>query len=267
MLTGLHPRLCHIVFGPHDNNFHALWNELRREYAQLVQNGYAGDSSISQVERFSGRAPPMEEARRIARETARRQRGSRAGPGQMPGAFPVTQGKHLNNFISTASNNSAMVVQGCLHGVHLPPGLVPSTRGVRTTATPDGMNQLAIMQAFMETVYQAAPGALNLPPPIPFGLFGGPRSVPHTLPPGNPHRRNGGAWPYHLPVSQPPSSHVHGPNGTEGSTNNGGEITHQWLMADAMKPDRTLSYEVYCPTVPAVQPRFGLETWPADAFW
>lgn len=71
--------LAHIVHGPHDDRFHALWNQLRDEHEGLVMKGYTGEGFLSAGRRLGGSGRiPMQEARRLARaaaeERARRNR-------------------------------------------------------------------------------------------------------------------------------------------------------------------------------------------------
>ncbi|KAF3342529.1 hypothetical protein VdG2_09489 [Verticillium dahliae VDG2] len=48
--TMLH-ELSHIVHGPHDGKFHALWNQLRDEHMGLVMKGYTGEGFLSEGEK------------------------------------------------------------------------------------------------------------------------------------------------------------------------------------------------------------------------
>ncbi|KAI5295630.1 hypothetical protein KEM52_000762, partial [Ascosphaera acerosa] len=44
--TMLH-ELAHIVIGPHNAQFNALWNQLRDELTELVMKGYSGEGFLS----------------------------------------------------------------------------------------------------------------------------------------------------------------------------------------------------------------------------
>ncbi|KAL5345677.1 hypothetical protein ACLOAV_009431 [Pseudogymnoascus australis] len=68
MDTLLH-ELSHNRFGPHDANFHALWDQLRDEYSALMQSGFTDDAFFSQGHHLSGKHIRQDEARRIARTT------------------------------------------------------------------------------------------------------------------------------------------------------------------------------------------------------
>ncbi|OBT50740.1 hypothetical protein VE04_09429 [Pseudogymnoascus sp. 24MN13] len=59
--------LSHNRFGPHDANFHALWDQLRDEYYALMQSGFTGDAFLSHGHLLSGKRIRQDEARRIAR--------------------------------------------------------------------------------------------------------------------------------------------------------------------------------------------------------
>lgn len=65
MDTLLH-ELCHNRFGPHDANFHALWDQLRDEYSALMQSGFTGDAFLSHRHLLKGKRINQDEARRIA---------------------------------------------------------------------------------------------------------------------------------------------------------------------------------------------------------
>ncbi|KFZ12836.1 hypothetical protein V501_04037 [Pseudogymnoascus sp. VKM F-4519 (FW-2642)] len=59
--------LSHNRFGPHDANFHALWDQLRDEYYALMQSGFTGDAFLSHGHLLSGKRIRQDKARRIAR--------------------------------------------------------------------------------------------------------------------------------------------------------------------------------------------------------
>lgn len=66
MDTLLH-ELCHNRFGPHDANFHALWDQLRDQYSALMQSGFTGDAFLSHRHLSKGKRISQDQARRIAR--------------------------------------------------------------------------------------------------------------------------------------------------------------------------------------------------------
>ncbi|CAK7237982.1 hypothetical protein SEUCBS140593_010238 [Sporothrix eucalyptigena] len=94
--TLLH-ELAHIVHGPHDAVFQALWDQLRDEHMALTLKGFTGESFLSEGRRLGGgndvsmsgwagppspnhlrRPIPMEEARRLAKQAAERRQAKAA---------------------------------------------------------------------------------------------------------------------------------------------------------------------------------------------
>ena len=67
IMDSLLHELSHNRFGPHDANFHALWDQLRDEFSALMQSGFTGDAFLSQGHLISGKRIRQDEARRIAR--------------------------------------------------------------------------------------------------------------------------------------------------------------------------------------------------------
>jgi hypothetical protein len=78
-------RLCHIVHGPHNQDFHALWNQLRDEHLELTIKGYTGEGFLTEGKRLGGQRVPQHEARRLARIAAEKRRSLAAGSGQRLG--------------------------------------------------------------------------------------------------------------------------------------------------------------------------------------
>ncbi|UZP33080.1 hypothetical protein NXS19_000896 [Fusarium pseudograminearum] len=97
--TMLH-ELSHIVHGPHDAKFHALWDQLRDEHEGLVLKGYTGEGFLSEGRRLGGsRIPPLE-ARRLAREAAETRRSRPgAGSGKRLGDPPRVQAKTFEGLL------------------------------------------------------------------------------------------------------------------------------------------------------------------------
>lgn len=67
IMDSLLHELSHNRFGPHDANFHALWDQLRDEFSALMKSGFTGDAFLSQGHLISGKRIGQDEARRIAR--------------------------------------------------------------------------------------------------------------------------------------------------------------------------------------------------------
>src|SRR5438094_562187 len=106
-------RLSHIVHGPHDANFHALWNQLREEHYQLTLKGYTGEGFLSEGRKLGGRKIPYDEARRIARAAAEKRRTLGAGSGQRLGGAPVRVGQDIRKVIADAAERRTRVTKGC----------------------------------------------------------------------------------------------------------------------------------------------------------
>ncbi len=77
--------LSHIVHGPHDAKFHALWNQLRDEHEGLALKGYTGEGFLSEGRRLGGRQLPPHEARRLARIAAEQRQKHGAGSQRLGG--------------------------------------------------------------------------------------------------------------------------------------------------------------------------------------
>ncbi|KAI4388598.1 hypothetical protein MLD38_000912 [Melastoma candidum] len=75
--TMLH-ELCHIVHGPHDAKFYALWDELRKECEQLMENGITGTGQGFDLQgRHLGglsRQPPISSLRKTALSAAEKRK-------------------------------------------------------------------------------------------------------------------------------------------------------------------------------------------------
>ena len=109
--TMLH-ELSHNVHGPHDAKFHALWDQLRKEYEGLVSKGYTGEGFLSDGHRLGGRGVPRDEARRIARNAAEKRRTLYSGSGQKLGGRPVPVGTDIRRVIVDAIERRNTVLKG-----------------------------------------------------------------------------------------------------------------------------------------------------------
>jgi len=111
--TMLH-ELSHIVHGPHDAKFHALWNQLRDEHEGLALKGYTGEGFLSDGHRLGGsHRVPMHEARRLARAAAEKRRVLSAGSGQRLGGTVPRPGQDIRNVIVNAVERRNKTLQGC----------------------------------------------------------------------------------------------------------------------------------------------------------
>ncbi|CAF9937570.1 hypothetical protein IMSHALPRED_000462 [Imshaugia aleurites] len=156
--TMLH-ELCHIVFGPHDQSFHNLWNQLRDEHEQLIRKGYTGEGFLSTGHKLGGRGRiPMHEARRLARVNAEKRRTLTAGSGQKLGGAPVRRGVDIRNVIADAAARRATITKGCASGVDAERekeiDKETNKNGFRTKADEDDADEEAIMIAYIDLVQE-----------------------------------------------------------------------------------------------------------------
>ncbi|MCJ1361357.1 hypothetical protein MMC16_000455 [Acarospora aff. strigata] len=153
--TMLH-ELAHIVHGPHDAQFHALWNQLREEHEQLARKGYTGEGFLSEGKKLGGRRIPLDEARRRARAAAEQRRTLTAGSGQKLGGAPVRRGADIRKVIADAATRRTAVTQGCGSGRKESKGIAEEVgrNGFRTKAEEDDANDDAIMQAYIELLQE-----------------------------------------------------------------------------------------------------------------
>ncbi|KAH8431860.1 metalloendopeptidase WSS1 [Aspergillus melleus] len=151
--TMLH-ELCHIVHGPHNQQFHALWNQLRDEHEELAMKGYTGEGFLSQGKRLGGRRMPVDEARRQARAAAEQRRALSAGSGQRLGGAPVLRGTDMRRVIADAAQRRIEVTKGCASGADNSADLAEeaSRNGFLTKAEEDDANERAIMEAFIDLI-------------------------------------------------------------------------------------------------------------------
>lgn len=154
--TMLH-ELAHNVHGPHDEKFHALWDQLRKEYESLVSKGYTGEGFMSDGRRLGGARVPKHEAVRMARVAAEKRRTLYSGSGQKLGGAPVRAGTDIRMVIVNAIERRNTVLKGCASdnkGVN-EKEIIDLTNdaianGFQTKAEEDDANERAIAQALWE---------------------------------------------------------------------------------------------------------------------
>jgi DNA-dependent metalloprotease WSS1 len=150
--------LSHNVFGPHDDKFHALWNQLREEYEGLIRKGYTGEGFLSEGRKLGGQRIPKHEARRIARNAAETRRTLSAGSGQKLGGAPVRPGTDIREVIVNAIERRATITKGCASDAKDDEKKAIADQamrnGFRTKAEEDEANDLAITQALWELVQE-----------------------------------------------------------------------------------------------------------------
>lgn len=171
--TMLH-ELAHIVHGPHDSKFHALWDQLRDEHQGLIIKGYTGEGFLSEGQRLGGRRMPVREVNRLAREAAEKRRttSTRAGPGRRLGGAAPRPGQDIRQVIVNAVERRKSTLRGCatdkLSDAEIRNIADAATRnGFRTQAEEDEANEAAIAQALWELVQkdeQAKYGESYIPP-------------------------------------------------------------------------------------------------------
>ncbi|KAF7509522.1 hypothetical protein GJ744_007922 [Endocarpon pusillum] len=158
--TMLH-ELCHNVHGPHDEHFHALWNQLRDEHEALVRKGYTGEGFLSDGRKLGGSERlPMHEARRRARAAAEKRKTLAAGSGQKLGGAPVRRGTDIRKVIADAAQRRITVMKGCASGTDQGRQIARDVEenrggnGFRTKADEDDANERAIMQAYIDLIQE-----------------------------------------------------------------------------------------------------------------
>ncbi|KAG6226019.1 hypothetical protein E4U26_002633 [Claviceps purpurea] len=159
--TMLH-ELAHIVRGPHDQQFHALWDQLRDELQGLMMKGYTGEGFLGSDHRLGGARMPDREVRRVAREAAEKRRGQSllaAGSGQRLGGTAPRPGQDIRQTIATAVERRNTVLRGCGSGRYNENEMnemanTASRNGFRTQAEEDEANEAAIAQALWELVQE-----------------------------------------------------------------------------------------------------------------
>ncbi|UKZ75933.1 hypothetical protein TrVFT333_003629 [Trichoderma virens FT-333] len=160
--TMLH-ELCHIVHGPHDAKFHALWDQLRDEWQGLLFKGYTGEGFLSEGHRLGGRqALPTHEVQRLARAAAEKRKaheqltrgsGQRLGGGDI--SRPPRPGRNLRQAAAGAAEKRSKALEGCATDKLSDNEIqiiadTASKNGFRTQAEEDEANDLAIAQALWE---------------------------------------------------------------------------------------------------------------------
>ncbi|KAI1854201.1 hypothetical protein JX266_001342 [Neoarthrinium moseri] len=170
--TMLH-ELSHIVHGPHNAKFHALWDQLRDEHEALLMKGYTGEGFLSEGQRLGGRGGvPMHEARRLARAAAEKRRTLAAGSGQRLGGRAPRPGQDIRKVIVDAVERRNKTLQGCASTTHNEAEIqeiadTATRNGFSTKAEEDAANEAAIAQALWELVQEdekAKHGASYAPP-------------------------------------------------------------------------------------------------------
>ncbi|KAJ4990215.1 WLM domain-containing protein [Stagonosporopsis vannaccii] len=155
--TLLH-ELSHIVFGPHNNDFNNLWNELRDEHQSLLMKGYTGEGFLTQGQKLGGRRIPVDEMRRAARSAAEKRKATtnaNAGGHRLGGA-PIARGVDIRKVISDAATRRTSITEGCASGSAQASNLLlqQEQEGFRTAAEQNDGNDEAIARALQDLLYE-----------------------------------------------------------------------------------------------------------------
>lgn len=159
--TMLH-ELTHIVHGPHNKDFHSLWNQLRDEHMELAIKGYTGEGFLSAGRRLGGNAIfiPPHEARRRATAAAERRRNLTKNSGRrLGGVGPSPRTKaDVRKLMAEAAQRRIDVTRGCASGTSESIKLADdaSKAGTMTQASEgDGeQTEQAILQAYIDLIEQ-----------------------------------------------------------------------------------------------------------------
>lgn len=168
--TMLH-ELAHIVQGPHDQAFHALWDKLRDEHQALAMKGYTGEGFLSQGHRLGGRRIPLNEARRQARAAAERRKTLQIGSGQRLGGTGIMRGQDPRAVIAAAVERRQRIERGCASNTDKG-RLIAREEGSKTNVTRTAVehedeDDATMMQAYIDLIQedeQQAMGDLYIPP-------------------------------------------------------------------------------------------------------
>ena len=162
--TMLH-ELSHIVHGPHDAKFHALWDQLRDELDGLIMKGYTGEGFLGKGQRLGGGGGygvPPHEACRLARAEAerRRQQPPPSRGHRLGGNGPApSSGPGIRNAILDSLDRRNGTDLGCANNNHTEREIQAISQtwirnGFRTKAEEDAANDAAIAQALWELVQE-----------------------------------------------------------------------------------------------------------------
>ncbi|KAI0853510.1 WLM-domain-containing protein [Daldinia vernicosa] len=170
--TMLH-ELTHNVHGPHNDEFHALWKQLRDELEALVMKGYTGEGFLSPGHVLGKGKIPPEEAGRLARVAAANSRTINTGSGQKLGGVGPRPGQDIRGVIVEAVQRRNNTLQdGCANNNQTQGQIrriadTATRNGFRTQAEEDAANEAAIAQALWELVDEeerAREGDSYIPP-------------------------------------------------------------------------------------------------------
>lgn len=187
--TMLH-ELAHIVQGPHDQHFYALWDKLRDEHQALAMKGYTGEGFLGQGNRLGGRRMPLNEARRKARAAAERRKTLSTGSGQRLGGQGIMRGQDPRAIIAAAVERRKKIEEGCASntekGRQIAREQGTQKNMTRTTVDHEDEDEATMMQAYIDLIQedeQQQMGDLYIPPSQenPAGSKSLPKEAPKKL--------------------------------------------------------------------------------------
>lgn len=154
--TMLH-ELCHMVHGPHNAAFHALWEKLRDEHTELVIKGFTGEGFLSEGRRLGGLGGNLRELRRLSRQAVdKRSNVSKGGGHRLGGKAPAPSKQDMRQALANAVERRTQTLQGCAAEQELSDAQVldlsqsATSNGFRTQAEEDEANNQAIAAALVE---------------------------------------------------------------------------------------------------------------------
>ncbi|RVX72494.1 hypothetical protein B0A52_03684 [Exophiala mesophila] len=154
--TMLH-ELSHIVHGPHNQHFHALWTRLREEHEALTRKGYTGEVFLGHGNRLGGRHVPMVEVRRRARAAAEERAIRTKNSGTRLGGQGIVRGQDVRDIIARAAEQRIAINRGCANDTDQGKAIARGTASKggnvsRTQAEREDENEAAWIQAMIELV-------------------------------------------------------------------------------------------------------------------
>ena len=160
--TMLH-ELSHIVHGPHNQAFNALWDKLRDEHEALLRKGYTGEGFLGKGNVVGGRRMPQSELQRQARAAAERRGRSAAlaqNSGSKVGGQGILRGQNAREIIAAAAERRNRVNRGCASAV---PDMgrkvaeeqaIKQEKVVTTQADKADEDEAALMQAYIDIIQE-----------------------------------------------------------------------------------------------------------------
>ncbi|KAJ9615668.1 hypothetical protein H2200_001744 [Cladophialophora chaetospira] len=160
--TMLH-ELCHIVIGPHNSAFNALWDKLRDEHEALLRKGYTGEGFLGKGNRVGGRSIPRSELQRQARAAAER-RGRNAtlaqNSGTKLGGQGIARGQNAREIIAAAAERRNRVNKGCGSAAPDMSKKIAQEQAIKqekistTQAEKADEDEAALMQAYIDMIQE-----------------------------------------------------------------------------------------------------------------